>query len=162
MLRAVVGDPGPLRVLLLARSLGEWWDRLVEESAPAVGQLLTAADPIQLSAPVTLTASDADLLAAAMSYFASELDVAVPERIEFELPAQRVPVLVLHAAALVAVLRFAAEPLAPLRLVVATGVLDELLEHEARYWRRTARAAGLPADGTILKPVVAAAALSRS
>jgi hypothetical protein len=37
--------------------------------------------------------------------------------------------------------------------------LDELLEHEARYWRRTTRAAGLPGNGTILKPAVAAAAL---
>ena len=159
MLRAVLSDPGPLRVLLLARSLGEWWDRLVEESAPTVGRLLTAAEPIRLAEPVTLAASDAELVAAAIPDFARALDVALPERIEVELPAERVPVLVLHAAALVAVLRSTAEPLAPLRLVVATGVLDELLEHEARYWRRTARAAALPADGTILKPVVAAAAL---
>jgi hypothetical protein len=66
---------------------------------------------------------------------------------------------VLHAAALVAVLRSATQPLTPLRVVVAMGVLDELLEHEARYWRRTARAVGLSGNGTILKPAVAAAAL---
>jgi hypothetical protein len=38
-------------------------------------------------------------------------------------------------------------------------VLDELLEHEARYWRRKAAAAGFPEDGALLKPVVAMAAL---
>lgn len=48
---------------------------------------------------------------------------------EFVLPADRVPVLVLHAAALVAVLRSIPEHVMPLRIVVAAGVLDELLEH---------------------------------
>ena len=159
MLTAVVRDPGPIRVLLIARSLGEWWERLIEESAPAIGRLLTAADPISLAGPVTAEASDEDLVMAALPYFADASGLPVPEQVEFELPARRAPVLVLHAAALVAVLRSAAQPLAPLRVVVAIGVLDELLEHEARYWRRTARAAGLPGDGTILKPAVAAAAL---
>jgi hypothetical protein len=48
MLRAVLSDPGPIRGLLVARALGEWWDRLTEKSAPAVGALLTAAEPILL------------------------------------------------------------------------------------------------------------------
>lgn len=33
LLRAVVVDPGPIRVLLLARSTGEWWDRIAEAVA---------------------------------------------------------------------------------------------------------------------------------
>lgn len=37
------------------------------------------------------------------------------------------------------------------------GLIDELLEHEARYWRRTAVAAGLRRDGRVLNAVVAAA-----
>ena len=82
-----------------------------------------------------------------------------PAQVEFELPAERVPVLVLHAAALVAVLRSNAEDAVPLRIVVATGVLDELLEHEARYWRRAAVAAEITGDGRVLKPAVAVAAL---
>ena len=65
----------------------------------------------------------------------------------------------LHAAALVAVLRSTADSEMPLRVVVASGVLDEVLEHEARYWRRIAIAADLTGDGQILKPVVAVAAL---
>ena len=76
----------------------------------------------------------------------------------FELPDRRVPVLVLHAAALVAVLRSAEDPVRRQRVAVGAA-LDELLEHEARYWRRTAAAARLSDDGRVFKPVVAAAAL---
>jgi tetratricopeptide (TPR) repeat protein len=159
MLRAVLDDPGPIRVLLLARSLGEWWDRLIETSPPAVGRLLAGSEPVHLAETITADATDAELVAAAMPYFCRAMNVQLPEEAEFELPARRVPVLVLHAAALVAVLRFASNPALPLRVAVATGVLDELLEHEARYWRRTASAAGLTGDGAVLKPMVAAAAL---
>ena len=159
LLRAVLSDPGPVRVLLLARSLGEWWDRLTEGAPPAVARLLNEASPKDLEAPVAGDVSDAELVAAAVPYFARALGRAIPDHIELELPSNHVPVLVLHAAALLAVLRSSTEPAGQLRMVVADGVLDELLEHEARYWRRTARATGLPDDGPVLKPVVAAAAL---
>jgi hypothetical protein len=159
MLRAVLADPGPIRVLLIARSLGEWWDRLIEASAFAVARLLTEAAPIRLADEITRETSDAELVAQAIPQFARVLRCAVPEQAEFELSGQGVPVLVLHTAALVAVLRFRQDPAASLRVVVAGGVLDELLEHEARYWRRTAAAARLSDDGTLLKPVVAVAAL---
>ena len=159
LLRAVLGDPGPIRVLLLARSLGEWWERLAEQSAYAVARLLTEARPIHLDAPVSGAESDAELAARAVPCFARALGAPEPRQVDFTLPAGRVPVLVLHAAALVAVLRSTADPILPLRVVVASGVMDELLEHEARYWRRAASAAGLSADGSVLKPVVAAAAL---
>ena len=79
LLRAVLDDPGPVRVLLLARSLGEWWDRLAEESAPAVAQLLSAASPIHLDAPIE-DVPDADLAAAAVPFFAAELGVPRPAR----------------------------------------------------------------------------------
>ena len=49
MLRAVLAHPGPIRVMLVARALGEWWDRLIEKSAPAIGALLTQAEPIRLA-----------------------------------------------------------------------------------------------------------------
>jgi len=159
LLRAVLADPGPIRVLLVARALGEWWDRLIEKSAPAVGQMLTETEPIRLVESVAEGTSDVALVTAAVPQFARALKCAPPERIEFELPPHRVPVLVLHTAALVAVLRFRHDPAASLRIVVAEGVLEELLEHEARYWRRMAAMASLPEDGALLKPVVAAAAL---
>ena len=159
MLRAVLADPGPVRVLLVARALGEWWERLIEKSAPAIGALLTQAKPIGLADQITQETAAAELVLQAVPQFARALGCATPERIEFEPPAHRVPVLMLHTAALVAVLRFRDNPAVSLRLVVAQGLLDELLEHEARYWRRTAAAAGLPEDRALLKPAVAAAAL---
>ena len=159
MLRAVLADPGPIRVLLVARSLGEWWDRLIEKSAFAVARLLTEAEPIRLTEQISQETSDANLLVDAIPQFALALRCLAPDQAEFELPTRRVPVLVLHTAALVAVLRFRDDPAASLRVVVADGVLDELLEHEARYWRRTAAANGPPELGTLLKPVVAVAAL---
>ena len=159
MLRAVLADPGPIRVLLVARALGEWWDRLIEKSAPAIGMLLTEAEPVRLAEQITQETSEASLVAGAVPQFAHALQCATPERVEFELPPHRVPVLVLHTAALVAVLRFRDNPAVSLHLAVAQDLSDELLEHEARYWRRTAIRAGLPEDGALLKPAVAAAAL---
>ena len=159
MLKAVLADSGPIRVLLVARSLGEWWEQLIEKSASAIGQLLTEAEPIPLAEQIIQETSDAELVADAIPQFARAVKCASPEHAEFELPAHPVPVLVLHTAALVAALRFRDDPAASLRVVVAEGVLDELLVHEARYWRRKAAAAGLPAEGALLKPVVAVAAL---
>jgi hypothetical protein len=119
MLRAVLADPGPVRVLLVARALGEWWDRLIEKSAPAIGALLTQAEPIQLAEQIAQETPDAVLVEHAVPQFAHALGCATPDRVEFELPLHRVPVLVLHTAALVAVLRSRDNPATPLRLVVA-------------------------------------------
>ena len=154
LLQAVMEDPGPVRVLLLARSLGDWWDELVEQSPYPIARLLTEVPAIRLDAPL----SDAALAAAAVPCFAHALGLPVPERVEFELPTRRVPVLVLHAAALVAVLRSAQDPPGS-PLVNVAGAMDELLGHEFRYWRRSAVAAGLPEGGQLVKQVVAAAAL---
>ena len=102
---------------------------------------------------------DADLAAAAVPFFAAKLSVPAPSGADFDLPPHRVPVLVLHAAALVAVLRSMTSPPGPLRVAVTEGVLDELLAHEAGYWRRSVASCGLPDDGRVIKPVVAAAIL---
>lgn len=57
LLRAVAADAGPVRVLLLARSAGEWWDRLVG-AEPAVRELLAGAGadeplPVAVSADLS-------------------------------------------------------------------------------------------------------------
>ena len=158
LLEEALADPGPVRVLLLARDLGEWWKRLVRESDNRVSQLLEEVLPVRLGAAVDPAESDAELAAAAVPYFAAELKLPVP-RVEFALPPERVPVLVLHAAALVAVLRSAPDS-APQQVVVREeDVLKDLLTHESRYWGRTATASRLPDDGEILEPSVAVAAL---
>ena len=159
LVEELLEDTGPVRVLLLARSLGEWWERLAERSAPAVAQLLKETAPLQLSASLADHKPDVVLAAEAVQYFADALKKPAPVAVGFDLPAGPVPVLVLHAAALVAVLRSPNPSGTPLRVAVVADVLDELLEHEARYWRRSAEAAGLASDGFVLKPVVAAAAL---
>ena len=158
LLEAVLADPGPVRVLLVARSLGEWWVRLKEQSPYAVARFLDQAHPVQLDAALDEGKTDAALVAAAVPFFARALDAPLPASVTFELQEERVPVLVLHAAALVTVLRSTAGQDQPVQVTVAK-ILGELLEHEARYWRRTAAMAGLTDDGRVIKPVVAAAAL---
>ena len=159
MLRVVLADPGPIRVLLVARSLGEWWDRLKEKSAYAIGRLLGEAEPIILAEQVSQEISSTRLVADAVPQFARALGCAGPAPVRLDLPAHPVPILVLHTAALIAVLRFRDDPARSMSVVVAEGLLDELLEHESRYWRRKAAAADLPEDGALLKPVTAVAAL---
>jgi tetratricopeptide (TPR) repeat protein len=159
LLWAMARDQGRIRVLLLSRALGEWWGRLAEDSAAAARGLLAEAAPMRLAEPLLPQADDDALARAALPYFAQALQVPVPWQVKFGLPARRVPALLLHAAALAAVLRSAAAPAAAVRLEVGPGVLAELLEHEARYWQRAARAAGLSTDGTVLRQVTAAAAL---
>jgi tetratricopeptide (TPR) repeat protein len=160
LLRAVAADAGPVRVLLLARSAGEWRDRLAA-AEPAVRELLTGGDE-PLAAAVSGELSNADLVRAAVPVFAKALGVAAPSRVLAEAIPGAVRVLDLHAAALVAVLRSPGAR-APVRVSVA-DVLDELLGHEERFWQGTAARLDLlggPSGMSVamLRQIVAAAAL---
>ena len=159
LLRAVLKDPGSVRVLLLTRVLGEWWDRLIGASDPAMSKLLSKTEPLRLAAPVSEDASDADLAEAAVPYLARALSVDVPERVRVELADRRVPVLEIHAATLLALLRFSTYWVTSLRVVIDDHVLEDLLEHEARHWHRAASAAGLSAEAALVKQVLAASCL---
>jgi hypothetical protein len=54
---AADGLSGPdLRVVLLARSAGEWWQKLIDSADHQLGEMLTAAQSIRLG-PVTHRAS---------------------------------------------------------------------------------------------------------
>ena len=141
LLRAVAADEGPVRVLLLARSAGEWWERLAA-AQPAVRELLAAAgtgDPLPV--PVTAGLSNEQIVETAVPAFAAALGVPPPERVAVDAGTGAVRVLDLHAAALVAVLRSATSG-GPAQVRVA-DVLDELLGHEARFWQGTAERLGL-------------------
>jgi tetratricopeptide (TPR) repeat protein len=159
LLHAVLKDPGPVRVLLVTRVLGEWWDRLIGVSDPAMSQLLSETEPLRLAAPVSEDASDADLAEAAVPYFARALSVDVPERVTVEPADRRMPVLVIHAATALALRRFSTYWVTSLRVVIGDHVLEDLLEHEAHYWQRAALAAGLPAGAALVKQVLAASSL---
>jgi hypothetical protein len=161
LLGAVAVDGGPVRALLVARSAGEWWDRL-GGGEPAVQELLAGAgsgEPLPVAVSGEL--SNAELVAAAVPVFAAALGVAAPSSVVVE-PPGAVPVLDLHAAALVAVLRSAGTG-GPARVQVA-DVLAELLDHEERFWRGSAERLGLLAGAAgmtpgMLRQVVAAGAL---
>ena len=162
LLRAVAADAGPVRVLLLARSAGEWRDRLAA-AEPAVRELLAGAGGDEpLAAAVSGELSNEDLVRAAVPVFARALGVAAPSRVLAEAGPRAVRVLDLHATALVAVLRSAGAG-GPVRVSVA-DVLDELLGHEERFWQGTAGRLGLLGGPTgmsvaTLRQVVAAGAL---
>ena len=150
MLRAVAADAGPVRVLLLARSAGEWRERLAA-AEPAVRELLAGAGGDEpLAATVSGELSNEDLVAAAVPVFAAALGVPAPERVLVEAGPRTVRVLDLHAAALVAVLR-SARARGPVRVSVG-DVLDELLGHEERFWQGTAGRQGLLGGPTGMMP----------
>lgn len=143
MLADLASDSGEgVRVLLLARSTGDWWDRL-GAGDPAIWDLVLPARQAQLELSPVIAAeiADAEIVAQAVKSFAREL--RLPERRVVILgdpgTGQR-RVLDLHAAALVAVLEEGSD--GTVRVDIR-AVLDELLRHEQHYWYDTARARGL-------------------
>ena len=164
MLTALAGDQGDgMRVLLLARSAGDWWEQL-GVGEPAVWDVVQAAKAAELalSAVVAADLSDADVIALAVTSFAQELGL-LEKTVEIYggNGTGRRRVLDLHAAALVAVLAEAGT--GTVRIDIRT-VLGELLRHEQHLWYHSARAAGL-SDGPdgmsplMLRQVVAAGCL---
>jgi len=143
MLTALAGDQGAgVRVLLLARDAGDWWDQL-GAGGPAAWDLAQAASSahLRLSPVVAADLSDADVIALAVRSFAQEL--GLPERtveIYGDIGTGQRRVLDLHAAALVAVLAEAHD--ATVRVDIRT-VLGELLRHEQHFWYDSARIYGL-------------------
>jgi hypothetical protein len=166
MLAALAGDQGEgVRVLLLARSAGDWWEQL-GAGEPAVWDVVQAAKAAEMALPAVVAAdlSDADVIALAVTSFAREL--GLPEKTVqiyggSGIGIGRRRVLDLHAAALLAVL---AEASAGTVQVDIRTVLDELLRHEQHFWYHSAQAAGLSGspDGMsalMLRQIVAAGCL---
>ena len=162
LLAELTGDEGAgVRVLLLARSAGDWLDRL-GVAEPAVWDLVQTAksELIELSPVVDAGLSDAQVVTLAVQAFAR--DQGLPEKmVEISGSAGRRRVLDLHAAALVAVL---GEADTRTVTVDISQVLGELLRHEQHYWYDSARGFGL-ADGKdgatprMLRQAIAAACL---
>ena len=164
LLGSLAGDLGAgVRVLLVARDVGDWWDQL-GAGDPASWDLIqtAAATHLRLSPVVAADLSDADVIALAVRSFARRL--GLPERtveIYGDSGTGQRRVLDLHAAALVAVL---AETGSGAVRVDIRAVLGELLRHERHYWYDSARAYGL-SDGRhgttagVLRQIVAAVCL---
>ncbi|WP_454857499.1 tetratricopeptide repeat protein [Promicromonospora soli] len=166
LVRQVAADPADVRVLLLARSAGEWWQRL-KVGGPQVREMIQGAyDDTDLPVRIDTLVTDQQIVNDAAAAFAQHLGMPAPEVRLGGRERGRGRILDLHAASLVAVLRAQPslagdEPLA----VDVSIVLADLLGHEQRHWIGTAEHVGLlhGPDGLtveLLRRVVAAVYLS--
>ncbi|MFY1661164.1 hypothetical protein [Micromonospora sp. WMMD1274] len=158
-LLCVAQRAGGVRVLLLARSVGLWWSSLSAAYPPQahlVDALTVSANVIEVPARIE-DHSPQQIVAQAMVAFAARLRRRPPGDVPPGVAGPDLPVLRLHAEALLAVL---GGPRGDDRY----DVLAEVLGHEARYWRHRARRGGLPGAGesaadAVLRRLVAVAAL---
>ena len=159
LLDEVAADRGgpALRALLLARSAGEWWQQLLARVHERTATLLEADAPVAIG-PVRAAGGPLEVFDDAVTAFSRKLRVGRPDA-KLTLADPDPLVLVVHAAALLAVVDHATG--FGRRHPAATGsqVLDALLRHEARYWVRTAAARDLVLDLSVLRLVVAVGCL---
>lgn len=155
---AAENQDGPdLRILLLARSAREWWQHLVAQAEAQAKVLLEAAGPIWLG-PVPAAGGQLEVFADALTAFAHNLRVARPEA-TLALSDPDPVVLVVHAAALLAVIDHAAGTIPQRPAMSGAEVLEGLLGHEAGYWARAAAGRGLDLDLSVLRLAVAVGCL---
>jgi hypothetical protein len=145
-----------LRVVLLARSAGEWWHELISGASNQLGDLLAAARPVRLG-PVTDESVQRGMFNAAVAEFAARLGVTRPA-VELTLADPDAVVLVVHAAALSAVLDHNKSAVGA-RSRGGTDWLASLLQREIWYCAQTAAARGLDLDPGTQRRAVAAACL---
>jgi tetratricopeptide (TPR) repeat protein len=130
-----------VRVLLLARRAGLWWETLSAAYPPQahlVDALTAPGNVIELPAQVEERRPE-QIVSGAVAEFAAYLRQVPPPDVPAGPYEPDTPVLRLHAEALLAVL---GGPQHDGRY----DVLAEVLSHEARYWRGCARRAGLAAS----------------
>ncbi|WP_423463972.1 tetratricopeptide repeat protein [Promicromonospora sp. MS192] len=160
---AARGRNGALRVLLVARDAGVWFDRLAA-TGPDVRALVGPARSDRALRPEVLPGQvDARLVTAFVEPYAQALGVPVPRVAVASVPGGA-RMLDLQAAALCAVLRSQTGPPAGVLPVDVSDALDELLEHERWSWFRSAEEEGV-LGGTGFRPeamdaLVAAATLT--
>lgn len=163
LLREAVADKGKVRVLLLARSAGQWWE-LLGAGEGAIRDLLADAR-MPLPEVVSESVSDEEHVRRAVPVFAGALGLEAPEpgSVTVLSHGRRTRILELHAAALVSVLEWNAHPgIGP--TIDLAGVLGELLKHEERFWVGTALAQELMSGvggltPALLQQIVAAGCL---
>ncbi|MGA8455760.1 MAG: hypothetical protein WB800_10175 [Streptosporangiaceae bacterium] len=163
---AAPGGAG-LRVLVIARSTGEWWRRL-RRASPAALDLVDRAmrDGLALSPTVRGDATDAQIVRHAATSIARQLRLPEPQLNTSPRTSQRQSILQLLAVALAGTMRDAAlaETGAGTVQVNLLKRLDPLLEHEQEFWQDRARDAGLlgargSGDPVVLRQVIAASCL---
>lgn len=154
---AVAPDgPHRIRILLLARSRSEWVDRLSRHASDEVALLLESSPTLELSPLASNVSQRESAYREAIRAFADKLGVSV-DAVHPDLTEDRYRhALTLHVDALGKVLDVARRSRS-----ASSEPSRRLLDHEARYWQRSARAAGLPdTEVELLSQVVAAATLA--
>jgi tetratricopeptide (TPR) repeat protein len=154
---AATGIGPDVRVVLLARSAGEWWQQLLAGTGERAAALLDAAAPITLGT-VRATGGPQEVFDEALAVFARQLGVACPH-VQLTLTDPDPVVLVVHAAALLAVMDNAAGASPERQAWSGPQVLERLLAHEARYWARSTAGRGLHLDISVLRLAVALGSL---
>ena len=158
LLADVTRDDGPdIRVLLIARSAGEWWQQLINSSDYQLSEQLAAVQPITLG-PVSEASRQPEVFDAALAAFAGALRLPCPDA-KPRLADPGAVVLAVHAAALLAVLDQCSSghvARAPKRMADA---LRGLLRHEERYWEQSQAARNLELELELARRVVAAGCL---
>jgi hypothetical protein len=164
LIRALAAPDGAgLRVLVIARSTGEWWRRL-RRASPAALDVVDQAmrDRLALSPTVRGDATDAQIVQHAATSIARQLRLPEPKLITSPRTGQRQSILQLHAMALAATMHDAelAETGTGTVQVNLRKRLDPLLAHEQEFWLDSARDAGLlgagASDPVVLGQVIAA------
>ncbi|WP_437971489.1 tetratricopeptide repeat protein [Sorangium sp. So ce260] len=115
---------GPLRIVLLSRAVGGWWDTLIRRDAE-VGDLLRDAPLRELAPLAAVSAARDDVFREAAARFATVLGKGIPGAVPSLDDPRFDRVLYVHMAALAAVNG---------REVKADQLLQDTLEHEERFW----------------------------
>jgi hypothetical protein len=148
----------PVRILLLARDTGEWWDKLRRSAEGKQAKAaLRQAGRTHLKALVYSRHDQQQAFEQAVDAFAFRLGQRTPEVRLGELNPEE-SLLMIHAAALVAALRVR-QRRAVDRVDVSEALWHELLEHEAGYWEKAQARFGLQMLGDSCRRVVACAIL---
>jgi hypothetical protein len=151
------GPPANIRVLLLARSAGEWWQQLITSATTILSETLAAVQPIALG-PLTGPSGQHEVFQQAGQAFAAELDTDWPDTAQLPPVGSRAPALVVHAAALLAVLEHRSGQLAETGLR-SSDVIAGLLRHEARYWQQSQASYRLALSPVVTRRTVATGTL---
>ena len=148
-----------VRLLLLARSVGDWWKQLSQADPQPLLRSLAVPHNVL---PLSVTADERtpkQIVTDTAQLFAEYLKWPVPEHIPARKRPDKPPLLLLHTEALVTVLHEPARSPGP----GERDVIEELLGHEARYWRTRAKRVAFPDevadDEDLLQRAVAMATL---